>query len=195
MEQVWGIRLRCLTNCTCCETSELELFHMQIDSPTDLCEHQKRLHINNIIRRTSRRSDRQAEAHWREEEQEAQTVVWHAGEAIEVCQKPTVSQIVSRHLLSSQWRLPWRPLLIETVSVSFQSSLSIRGKVPVWVFTCVFIFGTSVRVVDHRFWIKDEIVDFITLSHLQKTAAPAWRYSINNWKALRVRIPPSRLSC
>lgn len=26
MEQVWGIRLRCLTNCTCCETSELELF-------------------------------------------------------------------------------------------------------------------------------------------------------------------------
>lgn len=26
LEQVWGIRLRCRTNCTCCETSELQLF-------------------------------------------------------------------------------------------------------------------------------------------------------------------------
>lgn len=29
VEQVWGIRLRCRTNCTCCETSELRLFRTQ----------------------------------------------------------------------------------------------------------------------------------------------------------------------
>lgn len=29
MEQVWGIRLRCRTNSTCCETSELRLFRTQ----------------------------------------------------------------------------------------------------------------------------------------------------------------------
>lgn len=48
MEQVWGIRLRCLTNCTCCETSELELFHIQSEPHTDLCEHQERPYISNI---------------------------------------------------------------------------------------------------------------------------------------------------
>lgn len=45
---------------TLCETSELELFHIQIVSHTDLWERQKRLHINNIMLCTLRHSDNQA---------------------------------------------------------------------------------------------------------------------------------------
>lgn len=51
-EQVWGIRLRCLTNCTCCETSERELFHIRADLHTNLCSHQSRMYINNGTPRT-----------------------------------------------------------------------------------------------------------------------------------------------
>lgn len=120
MEQVWGIRLRCLTNCTCCETSELELFHIQFESHADLCEHQKRLYINTIP------------CTYRQLGSTMTSISYTGEKRITHRQQfcTTASSFNTCCHYSEDTCCCWRPLLAETFTVSFQGSLTIEGKLP-----------------------------------------------------------------
>ena len=128
MEQVWGIRLRCLTNCTCCETSELELFHIQIVSHTAVCEQQRRLYINYIIHIYGEIDNWAAQ--WQREEKEekdGKTVrqtdssSHHSSGSLNTCHH-------YRKSAAGEDLLP-----VETFTVSFKCSLQMdAGYPPVW---------------------------------------------------------------